>query len=80
MDMDSPDKKPDPQENFNPYRTIGLVSAIGTDLVITILGGIYAGKWLDEQVGTAPAFLITGLFVGLIGGIFSTILLIRRFL
>jgi F0F1-type ATP synthase assembly protein I len=78
--MDTPDKKPDPQENFNPYRTIGLVSGIGIDLVVTLLAGIYAGKWLDEQMGTSPAFLITGLFVGLIGGIYSTIILLRKFL
>lgn len=78
--MSTPDKKPDPKENFSPYRTMGLVSAVGVDLVLTILGGVYGGKWLDSQLGTYPAFLITGLFVGLVGGVYSIMVMIKKFL
>ncbi|WP_018132210.1 AtpZ/AtpI family protein [Effusibacillus pohliae] len=74
--MHSP-KQPDKKES--PFRAIGLVSAIGTDLALSVLGGVYLGKWADNHFGTSPAFLITGLFVGLAAGIYGMLLMIRRF-
>ncbi|WP_200760611.1 AtpZ/AtpI family protein [Effusibacillus dendaii] len=64
----------------NPYRAIGVVSAIGTDLAACLIGGVYLGRWVDGYFGTAPAFLLIGLFVGLATGIYSMIQLVKRFL
>ncbi|MFC4766507.1 AtpZ/AtpI family protein [Effusibacillus consociatus] len=73
-----PQKKPD--KNENPYRAIGLVSAIGTDLALCVLGGVYLGKWIDGEFGTTPIFLMIGLLVGLGVGIYSMMLLIKKFM
>lgn len=78
--MSTPDKKPDQKGEPSPFRTLGLVSAIGIDLVSSILGGIYLGKWIDSQFGTAPSFLITGLFVGMFGGIYSVVVMVKKLL
>ena len=31
-----------------------------------ILMGVVAGLWIDNKLGTAPAFMITGLILGII--------------
>lgn len=70
----------EPGKKDNPYRAIGMVSAIGTDLALSVLGGVYLGKWIDSQFGTAPVFLVAGLLAGLAAGIYGIILLAKRFL
>lgn len=39
-------------------------AGLGLQFVIAILGGLYAGQWLDRSIGTAPWFLIIGVFLG----------------
>jgi len=40
----------------------------GIQLAATVIGGLYAGQWLDRRFGTAPVFLYVGVAVGAIGG------------
>ncbi|PBB06409.1 AtpZ/AtpI family protein [Salimicrobium humidisoli] len=61
------------------FRTIGLVSAISSQLAGGILVGIYAGKWIDGQFGSDPLFLILGLLTGLSAGTYGTIHLVRKY-
>ena len=39
-------------------------AGIGLQFVVSMLGGLYAGQWLDRKLGTAPWLLIIGLFLG----------------
>ena len=39
-------------------------AGLGLQFVIAILGGLYAGQWLDRKLGTAPWLLIIGVFSG----------------
>jgi ATP synthase protein I len=39
-------------------------AGIGLQFVIAMLGGLYAGQWLDGKLGTAPWLLIVGVFSG----------------
>jgi ATP synthase protein I len=39
-------------------------AGIGIQFAASILLFLYAGKWLDAKLGTAPVFLIVGVFVG----------------
>lgn len=39
-------------------------AGIGLQFVVSMLGGLYAGQWLDGKLGTAPWLLIIGLFTG----------------
>ncbi|HEU4643471.1 MAG TPA: AtpZ/AtpI family protein [Gemmatimonadaceae bacterium] len=45
----------------------------GFQLVISILLFLYLGKWVDGKLGTAPAFLIVGVFLGAAAGFYSMI-------
>ena len=54
-----------------PGRTFAyfaLFSEIGIVLLVTVLVGVLAGYWADQQLGTLPIFLLVGLFVGLAAG------------
>ena len=39
-------------------------AGLGLQFVIAILGGLYAGQWLDRKLGSAPWFLVIGVFLG----------------
>ena len=66
-----------------PGRTFAyfaLFSEIGIVLLVTVLVGVLAGYWADQQLGTLPLLLLVGLFVGLAGGALTVYRLINRFL
>jgi len=44
-------------------------AGLGLQFAIAIVAFLYAGRWLDARLGTAPLFLILGVFVGA-GGAF----------
>jgi ATP synthase protein I len=37
---------------------------VGLQFVIAIVLFLYLGKWVDSRLGTGPAFLIVGVFLG----------------
>ncbi|MDP4169404.1 MAG: AtpZ/AtpI family protein [Bacillota bacterium] len=63
----------------HPFQAMALMSAILSQLVGSILIGIFSGRWLDRYWGTEPIFLIIGLFIGLAAGTYATLRLIRHF-
>lgn len=67
------------QENRHPFRAYALMSAILSQLVGSVLIGIFGGRWLDKRIETEPLFLIIGLLIGLAAGTYSTIRLIQHF-
>jgi F0F1-type ATP synthase assembly protein I len=66
-------------QNRHPLKAYALMSAILSELVGSILIGIFLGKWLDRLVGTEPLFLIVGLLLGLGIGVYAMIHSIRHF-
>jgi ATP synthase protein I len=58
---------------------MALYSAILSQLVGSVLIGLFTGMWLDEQFGTAPLFLIILLFLGLALGIWAMLQTVRKF-
>ncbi|MFL6558985.1 MAG: AtpZ/AtpI family protein, partial [Bacillus sp. (in: firmicutes)] len=62
------------KNNRNPLQAMALMSAIVSQLVGSILIGIFSGRWLDRHWGTEPIFLIIGLLVGLAAGTYSMLL------
>lgn len=67
------------KNNRNPLQAMALMSAIVSQLVGSILIGIFSGRWLDHQWGTEPIFLIIGLLLGLSAGVYAMLLSIRHF-
>ena len=46
-------------------------AGLGIQFALSILIFLYAGKWLDGRLGTAPLFLIAGVFVGAGGAFYN---------
>lgn len=69
----------DDNHQKKPFQAMALMSGIVSQLVGSILVGIFVGKWLDEKAGTLPLFLIIGLLLGLATGIYGMLQLISRF-
>jgi ATP synthase protein I len=67
------------QQNRRPYKAMALMSAILSQLVGSILVGIFAGRWVDQKWDTEPLFLIIGLLLGLAAGIYAMLRLIQHF-
>ena len=44
---------------------------LGLQFGLAIILFMFAGKWLDEKLGTSPWLLILGVFVGAGGGFYS---------
>ncbi len=60
----------------SPWRAIGLVSAIGVDLVVCILVGFYLGRYAMESFGGNPLWLAAGVVAGIAIGIVSVVFMI----
>lgn len=67
------------QKDRNPFQAMALMSAILSQLVGSVLIGIFLGRWLDQAAGTEPLFLIIGLLLGLTAGIYAMLRLIQHF-
>jgi ATP synthase protein I len=67
------------QHNRRPFKAMALMSAILSQLVGSILIGIFAGRWCDQTFGTEPLFLIIGLLIGLAAGVFAMLRLVQHF-
>ena len=67
------------QKQRRPYQAIALYTAILSQLVGSILIGIFGGKWIDQKLETEPLFLIIGLFLGLAAGIYTMLRSVRHF-
>lgn len=63
----------------HPFQAMALMSAILSQLVGSVLIGIFLGRWLDRVIGTEPLFLIIGLLIGLAAGVFAMLRLVQHF-
>jgi ATP synthase protein I len=63
----------------SPLQAMALYSAILSQLVGSVLIGLFTGMWLDEQFGTAPLFLIIGLLTGLAIGVWAMLKTVQKF-
>jgi len=46
-------------------------AGVGLQFAISIIAFLYLGQWLDRKLGTAPWFLIGGVFLGAGGSFYS---------
>jgi len=75
-------KKPDRNRNNggNPWKAIGLVSALGIDLAVCAFVGFYVGRWLDEKLGGTGIWIAVSVLAGLAAGGLSVAMVIRKVL
>ena len=62
------------------FSYFALFTEIGLILFVTTLAGALAGRWIDEQLGLSPIFVITGFLGGALLGAVADWKLISRFL
>ena len=67
------------QNQRYPFRALGLMSAIVSQLAGSVLIGIFGGRWRDRKFDSEPLFLIIGLLLGLAAGISAMLRTIRQF-
>ena len=51
--------------------TVRDFAGVGLQLAAAIIGGLYAGQWLDHRFGTDPWLLMLGVFGGASAGFYS---------
>jgi ATP synthase protein I len=57
-----------------------LFSEIGGSLLVTTLVGVLVGRWVDEQLGTLPIFVLVGFLAGAGAGTLMIYRLVSKFL
>ena len=67
------------QKQRHPLRAKGLMSAILSQLVGSVLIGIFGGRWIDNYFHSEPLFLIVGLLLGLAAGVYAMPKLVHNF-
>jgi len=67
-------------ETGRGWAYVALFSEIGISLLVTTLIGVFAGRWVDGQLGTNPVFTMIGFFLGAGAGTIVIIRLVSRFL
>ncbi|WP_083515028.1 AtpZ/AtpI family protein [Fervidicola ferrireducens] len=50
---------------------IALLTQIGLNMALPILGGVYFGAYLDARLSSGSLFLILGVFLGALSGALS---------
>ena len=73
MKRDSAPGRPDGEEDEDrrAARKLGAYGGLGLQLAASILLFLYGGQWLDRRLGTAPWFVLIGVFVGAGAGFYS---------
>lgn len=54
--------------SVNSWKGIGKYSTVGLDLALSILVGLFAGRWLDRKLGTGHWLAMVGLGFGIAAG------------
>lgn len=64
----------------SPWKMLGLVGTLGVEMLASLLGAAWLGKWLDERWGTEPVLLLIGIMGGLVLGYISVFITIKVYL
>lgn len=60
-------KSPDEEEDSGvSWAKAGLAGALGFEFVALLVGGLFAGYWVDEQLQSSPVGMLIGLFAGML--------------
>jgi len=63
---------------LSALRAMGLVGVLGTVVALCTVGGVLAGVWLDQKIGTGGLLAVLGVFAGLASGIYGAYRLVAR--
>jgi hypothetical protein len=52
------------KQRVDIYKSLGGYGTLGLEIVLSVLLGLFGGRWLDERYGTDPWLSLLGLFFG----------------
>lgn len=61
----------------NPWFVFGLYGALGTQLALTAVAGLFLGHYLDGKWATDPWLTLLGLLLGASGGLYNLIRVLK---
>lgn len=64
----------------SPWKMFGLIGTLGVEMLTSLLGVAWLGKWLDTRWGTEPVLLLIGIMGGLVLGYVSVFITIKAYL
>jgi len=72
--VDSPGASAKPGGNgWKWSREVGPFLTLGLQLAITVVVFFFLGQWLDRELDTEPWLMLTGVMIGVVGGILKFI-------
>ncbi len=68
-------------EGFDPslLKYLSLITQLGLSMISSIVIFLLIGRWLDSLLETENVFLITGIILGILSGILSNYMLLKKF-
>jgi F0F1-type ATP synthase assembly protein I len=58
---------------MSPYASFAYYGAAGTQLALSVVGGLLLGNYLDGRLSTGPWLAVAGLALGFVGGMLNLI-------
>jgi predicted F0F1-ATPase subunit len=56
-------------ERYRWVRQAGILGTVPFLLAIPPIAGVFIGKWIDEKIGSTPAFTIVFVILGFVAGV-----------
>ena len=60
------------------WKGIGSYSTVGLEFTLSILVGLFGGRWLDKKLGTGSWLTVVGLCFGIAAGVRTLMRALRR--
>lgn len=58
----------DPSSLARAYQQAASYLGLGVEFVVSLLVGLFAGRWLDGKLGTHPWLMLVGILLGTVAG------------
>ncbi len=68
-------------DGFDPtlLKALSLITQLGLSMISSIVIFLLIGRWIDKIYDTANLFLIIGIICGIISGMLSNYIILRKF-
>lgn len=61
-----------PKKQHDMWSALNLAGTIGLTMATMVAVGLFSGKWADNYFNTFPWFTVSGIVLGMGGGLWST--------